>query len=315
LNFQKFLEQIRLLPEKPLIHKIVKIRAIMGATDKFNEFLKSKDEQYLTSLKEYFFECFQVTTDEKGDYTVNTLNAEQIERLFTVDYITNCFVRIPGGYTDFLDLVDESIDPISEILLNFMKVYFVDKLDSSIFNMLKDEIDIGSDEALIALVSNALKKFGQEDLSSTKQEYQILKKILINFNGNIFKLLMQASLSIHLRLFGSAKMQIQHAFKTLLYKLTPYNHSVVELSTVKKKAKQAGEKGSKKRWALKRKIKEESFRLRDEMKVNGKFRNNMQASKSLTSNICQFAEEIGAPFTEPFTAQMGIYKWFREEKK
>lgn len=47
-----------------------------------------------------------------------------------------------------------------------------------------------------------------------------------------------------------AKIQIQHALKTLLNKLTPYNiqHAVEEKSAVNKKSKLAGKKGLAERW-------------------------------------------------------------------
>jgi hypothetical protein len=289
----------------------------MDVIEKLEEFLNTKDEKYITSLKEYFFKCVHVTSNEEGEFVVQGLDSKQIQELLTEEYFIECLVAIPSGFTEFLHLIDEFIDPISEAILHLLDNYFVNQLDSDFLKELESELDIGSDKALLALVNEVLKKLGEDDISSPKREYEVLRNMLVNLNGSFLKLLMQTSLSIHLKLFGSAKMQIQHALRILLNKLTPYNiqHAVVEKSSVKKNAKLAGKKGSKKRWELKSKVREEAFRLRDEMKVNGKFRNNMQASKSLTSNICQFAEEIGAPFTEPFTAQVRIYKWFREEKK
>jgi hypothetical protein len=289
----------------------------MGATENFDEFFKTIDEKYFLSIKKHFTERLDFKTNEKGE--LSSLKSEKLNDLFTIEFITDFFAEIPDGFTEFLNLVDQFIEPISEIMLDFLSEYFVKQFESSFFEELKYELDIGSDEALLALTNSIFAKFKKEGMPHSNEGLQLFNNVLININrnGNVLKLLMQSILSIHLKQFGSAKMQIQHALEMLLNKLTPYNiqHAVVEKSSVKKNAKLAGKKGSKKRWALKKKIKEEAFRLRDEMKVNGKFRNNMQASKSLTSTICQFAEEIGAPFTEPFTAQMGIYKWFREEKK
>jgi hypothetical protein len=289
----------------------------MDMSEKLDEFIKSKDEKYITSLKEYFFRCVHVTSNENGDFVVQGLDTKQMQELLTEDYIIECFVNIPDGFTKFLQLIDESIDPISEALLYFFSTYFVHQLDNDVLIELETELDIGSDKALLSLANEVLKRLGKDDISSTKQEYKLLRNLLINLNGNIFKLLMQASLSIHLKLFGSAKMQIQHALKLLIKKVTSYKlqHSVVEISAIKNKAKMSGEKGSKKRWALKSKVREEAFRLRDEMKGNGKYRNDWQASKSLTNALCLFAKDIGDPFTEPFTAQVRIYKWFREGNK
>jgi hypothetical protein len=297
--------------------KDVRIKAIMDVTEKLKEFIKSKDEKYITSLKEYFFKCVHVTSNEEGKFVLQGVDSKQILELLTKDYIIECLVAIPGGFTKFLHLIDEFIDPISETLLYFLNNYFVSQLDSDFLKDLESELDTGSDKALLALANEVLKILGKENISSPKREYEVLRNMLINLNGNLIKLIIQATLSIHLKLFGSAKMQIQHALKLLIKKVNSYKfqHSVVEISAIKNKAKMSGKKGSKKRWELKGKVREEAFRLIDEMKVNGKFRNNMQASKSLTSTLCQFAEEIGAPFTETYTAQMGIYKWFREGKK
>jgi hypothetical protein len=302
---------------KNIMIKDVRIKAIMDVTEKLEEFLKSKDEKYITSLKEYFFKCVHVTSNEEGEFVVQGLDSKQMQELLTEEYFIECLVAIPSGFTKFLHLIDEFIDPISEAILHLLDNYFVNQLDSDFLKELESELDVGSDKALLALANEVLKTLGKDDISSPKREYEILRNLLVNLNGNIIKLIMQATLSIHLKLFGSAKMQIQHALKLLINKVTSYKlqHSVIEITAIKNKAKMSGEKGSKKRWALKSKVREEAFRLRDEMKKNGKYINDLQASKSLTNALCLFAIDIGDPFTEPFTAQVRIYKWFREEKK
>lgn len=301
---------------KKLVHKIIRIKENMDATEKFDEFLKSKDENYLLSLKAYFCERFQLPINEKGELTGKKLDTKQIEELFTSDFITASFAEIPGGLTDFLTLVDEFIDPISELILYFLSENIVNQLDSSIFTELESELDIGSDKALLTLVDSVLNKISNGELSWSNQVQQTSDKFLVAINGNVLKLLMQATLSIHLKLSGSAKMQIQHALKIIMNKLTPYNiqHAAVGQLAVKNKAKLAGKKGSEKRWVLKNKVKEEAFKLRDEMIKTGKFRSDFQASKSLASALCLFAKDIGDPFTESFSAQARIYKWFRAEK-
>jgi hypothetical protein len=127
---------------------------------------------------------------------------------------------------------------------------------------------------------------------------------------------MQSILSIHLKQFGSAKMQIQHALEMLLNKLTPYNiqHAVVEKSSVKKNAKLAGKKGSAKRWDLDRKLKDKALVMLSDMKKSGKFQNNSQASKNLAECLCDYARRLGRPFPDTFSAQRRIYDWFREEQ-
>jgi hypothetical protein len=290
----------------------------MGATENFDEFFKSKDENYLLSLKEHFFERFQVTTNEEGDFTGSKLNSEQFVELFTIDFLTDVFAEIPGGFSKFLYLVDEFIDPISELVLYFLSECFVKQFDSSVFEELKSELDIGSDEALLALANSIFAKLRKEGLTYSNEALQIFNNVLININGNgnVFKLLMQSILSIHLKQFGSAKMQIQHALKMLLNKLTPYNiqHAVVEKSSVKKNAKLAGKKGSAKRWDLDRKLKDKALVMLSDMKKSGKFQNNSQASKNLAECLCDYARRLGRPFPDTFSAQRRIYDWFREEQ-
>lgn len=285
----------------------------MVVTEKLEELIKTKDENHLVSLKEYFFKCVHVTSNEDGEFVVQGLDSEQMQELLTKDYIIECLVAIPGGFTEFLHLIDEFIDPISETLLYILSNYFVDQLDSAVFKELKDELDIGSDTALLALANNVLKKMGKKDISSPKQGYQILNNLLVNMNGNIIKLLMQATLSIHLKLCGSAKMQIQHALKMLLKKLTPYNlqHAVVEKSAIKSKAQQSSRGGTDERWKLNRRLKEEALKRLCEMKASGKFKNNSQASKNLTESLCDYAKQVGCPFSDAFSAQRRIYDWFR----
>ena len=93
--------------------------------------------------------------------------------------------------------------------------------------------------------------------------------------------------------------------KILLNKLTSYNltHAVVEKSAAKKNAKLAGKKGANERWKSERKIKEEALLRRNEMKMSGKFKNNSQASKVLTEELCDYAKQVGRPFPDTFTAQ------------
>jgi hypothetical protein len=295
--------------------KVVRIKAIMDVIEKLEVFLKTKDEKYLLTLKNYFIERLQIKSNEKGGWT--GIWSGERKKLLTIDFITDCLAEVPGGFLDFLYLVDEFIDPISEIILHFLSESFVKQFEDSFFEELKYELDIGSDEALLAMANSLLDRIDKDDLTSISKELQLARSLLVNVNGSLLKVLMQATLSIHLKLLGTAEMQIQHALKILLKKLTTYNiqHAVVEKSSVKKNAKLAGKKGSEKRWALKSKVRDEAFRLRDEMKMNGKFKNNMQASKSLTDTLCEFAKEIGEPYTDQYTAQNGIYKWFREEMK
>jgi hypothetical protein len=295
------------------IKKSCKDKTSMDVIEKLKEFLSSKDEKYVSSLKEHFFARMQVDKNEAGDFDFSSYDKSRMDVVFTKDYIIESFVEIPGGFAEFLYLIDEFLEPISEIILHFLSSYCVNQLEGSIINELKNELDSGSDKALHALANEVLKKMGKEDLSSSKREYQILKNILINLNGNIFKVLMQAVLAIHLGLDGTAKMQIQHALKLLINKLTPYKmqHSVVEVSTVKFKAQQAGKKGSTERWKLERKVKEEAFKKLREMKDNGKFQNNSQASKKLINSLYDFAKQIECPFADHYSAQRRIYDWFR----
>lgn len=283
----------------------------MDVIEKLEEFLKTKDEEYLLSLKKHFFERLQISSNDKGELT--GIKPSEIDELLTIDYIIECLVEIPNGLADFLYLVEEFIEPISDILLHFITIYFVNKLDKSTFEELKEELDAGSNEALIVLFNSAFAKLKKIDASLDYESIQMFQNILVNLNGKILKLLMQAFLSIHLGLHGSAKMQIQHALKLLLKKLTPYDfqHSIVGKSAIKKKAKDSAKKGSVKRWELERKIKEEALKMLEEMKEAGKFKNYSQASKQLTDKICQFAQKEGSPFTDSFSAQRRIYDWFR----
>jgi hypothetical protein len=287
----------------------------MGAIEKFDEFLKTIDEKYFLSIKEHFTERLDVKTNEKGELT--SLNSGELNDLFTIEFITDFFAEIPDGFTEFLNLVDQFIEPISEMMLYFLSEYFVKLFESSFLEELKYELDIGSDEALLALANSVFAKLGKEGLSHSKEDLQILNNVLININGNILKLLMQSILSIHLKQFGSAKMQIQHALKMLLNKLTPYNiqHAVVEKSSVKKNAKLAGKKGSAKRWDLDRKLMDKALVMLSDMKKSGKFQNNSQASKKLTESLCDFAKKLGCPFPDTFSAQRRIYEWFRTGQK
>jgi len=300
---------------KNIMIKDVRIKAIMDVTEKLEEFLKSKDEKYITSLKEYFFKCVHVTSSEEGKFVVQGIDSKQIPELLTKDYIIECLVAIPGGFTKFLHLIDEFIDPISETLLYLLNNYFVSQLDSDFLKELESELDTGSDKALLALANEVLKTLGKEDISSPKREYEVLRNMLINLNGKIFKLLMQASLSIHLKLSGSAKMQIQHALRISLNKLTPYNiqHDVVEKHAIKKKAKESGQKGTTERWKLERKLKDKALVMLSDMKTSGKFQNNSQASKTLADCLCDYAKQVGRPFPDVYSAQRRIYDWFREE--
>jgi hypothetical protein len=296
--------------------KDVRIKAIMDVTEKLEEFLKSKDEKYITSLKEYIIKCVHVTSNEEGEFVVQGVDSKQIQELLTKDYIIECLVAIPGGFTEFLHLIDEFIEPISETLLYLLNNYFVSQLDGDFLKELESELDTGSDKALLALANEVLKKLGKDDISSPKREYQILRNLLINLNGGLLKLLMQALLSIHLKLLGSGKMQIQHALRMSLNKLTPYDiqHAVVEKSTVKKNARLAAKKGSSERWKLERKVKKEAFIKLNEMRKSSKFKNNSQASKELTESLCIYAKKTGCPFTDFFSAQRRIYDWFRAEE-
>jgi hypothetical protein len=286
----------------------------MGATDNFNEFLKSKDDEYLLSLKKHFIERLQIKTNEKGELT--GIKPGEMNELLTIEFVIDCFAEVPGGFSDFLYLVDEFIDPISEMMLYFLSEHFVKQFESSFFEELKYELDIGSDEALLALTNSIFAKLRKDGLSHSNEDLQMLNNVLININGNVLKLLMQSILSINLKLFGSAKMQIQHALKIVLNKLTSYNlqHAVVEKSTVKKNAKLAGKKGSAKRWNLERKLKDKALVMLNDMKKSGKFRNNSHASKDITESLCHYAKEIGCPFTDPFSAQRRIYDWLRAEQ-
>jgi hypothetical protein len=257
-----------------------------------------------------------VTCNEEGEFVVQGLDSKQMQELLTEEYFIECLVAIPSGFTEFLHFIDEFINPISEEILHLLDNYFVNQLDSDFLKELESELDVGSDKALLALANEVLKTLGKDDISSPKREYQILRNLLVNLNGSFLKLLMQTSLSIHLKLFGSAKMQIQHALRILLNKLTPYNiqHAVVEKSSVKKKARLAGKKGSTERWKLDRKLKDKAFVMLSDMKKSGKFQNNSQASKNLSECLCDYARQLGRPFPDTFSAQRRIYDWFREEQ-
>jgi hypothetical protein len=285
----------------------------MDVIEKLEEFLKTKDEKYLLTLKNHFIERLQITTSEKGEWTGIWLGEKS--ELLTIDFITDCLAEVPGGFSEFLYLVDEFIEPISEIILHFLSENFVKHFDDSFFEELKYELDIGSDEALLAMANSLLNKIDRNDLTSISKELQMARKFLVNVNGILFKVLMQATLSIHLKLFGSAQMQIQHALKIILKKLTTYNiqHAVVEKSAVKKNAKLAGKKGSAKRWDLDRKLKDKALEMLSDMKKSGKFQNNSQASKNLSECLCDYAKQLGRPFPDTFSAQRRIYDWFREE--
>lgn len=287
----------------------------MGVTKKFDEFLKSQDEKYILSLKEYFFDRFQFINSQQLVSTEGKLNSEKFTALLTIDFVTDLLAEVPGGFSKFLHLVDKSIEPISEFVLHIIAEYFVKHIDSSVFEDYRNELDSGSDKALLAMVNNTLMKLGKEDLTSSKKEFQMCKNILINLNGKLFKLLMQSTLSIHLKLFESAKMQIQHSLKVILHNFTTYNiqHAVVEKSAVKDKAKLAGKKGTDQRWKFERQIKNEAFKRLSEMKMSGKFKNNSQASKKLAECLCDYAKQLGKPFPDTFSAQRRIYDWFREE--
>lgn len=289
----------------------------MGMTEKLKVFLESKDEDYLNSLKAYFLK--RLFIEDFQDAEDNSLEffeyfSDKLEEKFSMDYIISIFVDVPGGFSDFLYLVDEFIEPVADLIYNLMAGLVVKSLGTQFFEENKHELDKGSDKALVALADNLVAQFNKNPLLECKQRDE-LTKLLVKLNGDILELLIKAMLSIHLGLNGTAKMQIQHALTLLVKKLTTYNiqHSVVELSAIKNKAKMSGKKGQENRWALKRKVKKEAFRLRDEMIKTGKYKNDSQASKSLTKTLCLFAEGIGDPFTESFAAQMRIYKWFREE--
>jgi hypothetical protein len=286
----------------------------MDVIEKLEEFLKTKDEKYLLTLKNHFIERLQITTSEKGEWTGIWLGEKS--ELLTIDFITDCLAEVPGGFSEFLYLVDEFIEPISEIILHFLSENFVKHFDDSFFEELKYELDIGSDEALLAMANSLLNKIDRNDLTSISKELQMARNFLVNVNGILFKVLMQATLSIHLKLFGSAQMQIQHALKIILKKLTTYNiqHAVVEKSAVKKNAKLAGKKGSAKRWDLDRKLKDKALVMLSDMKKSGKFQNNSQASKNLAECLCDYAKQLGRPFPDTFSAQRRIYDWFREEQ-
>jgi hypothetical protein len=203
------------------------------------------------------------------------------------------------------------------MILYFLSECFVKQFESSFFEELKYELDIGSDEALLALADIIFARLKKEGMPHSNEDLPLFNNVLINMNGDILKLLMQSILSIHLKQFGSAKMQIQHTLKLLMNKITPNNiqHAVIEKSTVKKKAKLAGKKGSAKRWDLDRKLKDKALVMLSDMKKSGKFQNNSQASKNLSECLCDYAIRLGRPFPDTFSAQRRIYDWFREEKQ
>jgi hypothetical protein len=287
----------------------------MDVIEKLEELLKTKDEEYLLSLKKHFFERLQIITNEKGELT--GIKPSEINELLTIEFVIDCFAEVPGGFSDFLYLVDEFIDPISDIILYFLSENFVDQFEDSFLEELKYELDIGSDKALVAMANSLLNRIDKDDLTSISKELQLARNLLVKLNGSLLKVLMQLTLSIHLKLFGSAKMQVQHALKILLSKLSPYNiqHAVVEKSTVKKNAKLAGKKGSAKRWDLDRKLKDKALVMLSGMKKSGKFQNNSQASKNLAECLCDDARQLGRPFPDTFSAQRRIYDWFREEQQ
>jgi hypothetical protein len=290
----------------------------MDVIEKLEEFLKTKDEEYLLKLKNHFIERFQITTNDNDNDNDNgkwsIIETKVMSEVQTKEFLTDCFAEVPGGFADFLYLLDEFIEPISEIVFHFLSENFVSQFDSAFFEKFKYELDLGSDEGLLVLVKSAFKKAEKHGFSSTTEQLQATQNFIVNFNGNILKLLMQAVLSIHLELFGSAKMQIQHLLKIILKKLTTYSlqHAVVEKSAVKKNARLAAKKGSAERWKLERKVKIEAFIMLKEMKESGKFKNNSQASKELTESLCKYSKQIGSPFTDFFSAQRRIYDWFRE---
>jgi hypothetical protein len=85
----------------------------MGAIEKFDEFLKTIDEKYFSSLKKHFIERLQITTNEKGELT--GIKPDEMNELITIEFITDCFAEILDGFTEFLNLVDQFIEPISEM--------------------------------------------------------------------------------------------------------------------------------------------------------------------------------------------------------
>jgi hypothetical protein len=286
----------------------------MDAVGKLEELLKMKDEEYISKLKNHFIERFQIATNDNGKWT--SIETSEMSELQTTEFITDCFAEVPGGFADFLYLLDEFIEPISDIILYFLSENFVSQIDSAFFEKLKYELDIGSDEALLTLVKCVFDKAEKNGFSPTTEQLQATQNFIVKFNGNILKLLMQAILSIHLEMFGSAKMQIQHLLKIILKKLTTYSlqHAVVEKSAVKKNARLAAKKGSAERWKLERKVKKEALIKLNEKKNSEKFKNNSQASKELTESLCIYAKKIGCPFTDFFSAQRRIYDWFRAEE-
>lgn len=118
----------------------------MGMAEKLEAFLQTKNENYLESLKTHFFERLYI---DKG----NKLDSAQLEDKFTADYITSMFVEVPGGVTDFFILVDDFIEPVSDIVFDVLAEYFAMDLEDSFIEQHKSGLDQGTDKALIALIN------------------------------------------------------------------------------------------------------------------------------------------------------------------
>ena len=82
-----------------------------------------------------------------------------------------------------------------------------------------------------------------------------------------------------------------------------------KLEAVSKKASEAGKKGRAKRYEALDQIKAFAFNKKE----SRCFPNPHQAAIQLCDDICDFAESIGSPFTDRFTAKDRIYDWFRKK--
>ncbi|MEO9945415.1 hypothetical protein [Paraglaciecola sp.] len=285
----------------------------MIAPKKLEDLLQPLDKESFATLKDYFLKSFSIPKIEGEPLE---LTIERAQEQFSIDDIIGILGDVPKGFSDLLHVMDELIDPCSDIILFWISEYIVKNLNEPFFKQHKFALDKGSEVALEALVYQLVTHANNNNSVINNDLGAGISTLLKRLNGNVLKLITQAILSIHLGLEGAAKMQVQHSLEILVKKIKPYElqHSVIKASTIKSRAVESAKIGADKRWEANRKLKQEAHRLLEEMKSSGKFQNNSQASKLLTDKICQFAQSINSPFTDAFSAQRRIYDWFRAFK-
>lgn len=149
------------------------------------------------------------------------------------------------------------------------------------------------------------------NVNHPKNTKSFLKSSLVQlFNEKTLKHFIQAMSCSSIGLSNSANSLNYLWIQSALFEdedLHKVINEAKKLEAITKKAKSAGKKGRAKRYEIRDKIK--IFAL--ERKEEGNFPNPRQAAIKLCDEICDFAESLGKPFTDRFTAKDRIYDWFR----